>query len=110
MIRAPKNRPLRLSDWLGVYVYPSRKATQKLREDIRRITSIQEASKEVSEIVKELSQLLLGWSNYYIGGKQYGLRAHLDHYCSKRTLMYLWKKFGNKYGSQVIEHHKVNGR
>jgi hypothetical protein len=78
-----------LFTWLGVYVYPSRKATQNLRENIRRITSLQEASKEVGEIVKELDQLLRGWSDYFIGGKQYGLRAHLDHYCSKRTLMYL---------------------
>lgn len=112
MVRAPRSRCFatrRLSDWLGVYVYPSRKATQKLRDDIRRITSLQETNKEVGEIVKELDQLLRGWSNYFIGGKQYALRAHLDHYCNKRTLMFLWKKYGNSYGSKIIEHHKING-
>lgn len=110
MVRAPRNRFRRLSYRLGVYVYPSRKATQSLREEIRRITSLKETSKEVGGIVKELDNLLRGWSNYFIGGKQYRLRSHIDHYCKKRTLMYLWKKYGNKYGSKIVDYHKIKGK
>lgn len=110
IVAAPKGRAGRLTDWIGLYVYPSRKSTATLRSKIRAITNITQTSKPIGLIVLELGQLLRGWSNYFFGGKQIRLRRTLDFFIAKRARMFLWKKYGNsKYGTAIERHLKLNG-
>jgi RNA-directed DNA polymerase len=100
-----------LNDWKGLYVYPSNNSTSRLRKGIKEITSIRQTHKDIGNIVLELSYLIRGWSNYFLGGKQMSLRANIDNYINKRTRMFLWKKYGaSKYGFVLSKYRKIEGK
>ena len=48
--------------------WPSPKATKKLRERVREITSKRQSGKEVKQIIAELTPVLRGWGNYFRTG------------------------------------------
>lgn len=97
MIRAESSKAGKLSDWIGLYVYPSKKATAKLRSKIKAITSMSEVNTPLDSTIKKLTTLLTGWSNYYSPApKQTHIRHTLDWYVSRRCKTFLMKKFGSK--------------
>jgi RNA-directed DNA polymerase len=54
--------------WHFMQRWPSSKATKKLRERIREITSKQQSGKEVKQIIAKLTPVLRGWGNYFRSG------------------------------------------
>ena len=109
--KAPKQVRGHLTDWMGLYVCPSRKATAHLRSQIKEITSIKNTHKSVGDVVMELGSVIRGWSNYFIGGKQSSLRVTLDWFITKRTRMFLWKKYGQSmYGTVLQKYRKHNNQ
>lgn len=110
LIKAPLQVKGNIKDWIGTYIYPSKKSVQRLKDKIVELTSIQNKHKHIGAIVLELGSVLRGWSNYYIGGKQSTLRNGLDWFILKRTRMLLYKKFGLKtYGAMLQKYRKHLG-
>ncbi|BEI31791.1 putative groupII intron reverse transcriptase /maturase (mitochondrion) [Bryopsis sp. KO-2023] len=96
MIRAPRKAVgrLRLIDWLGLYVYPSRAATKSLRSRIKVITNSRQRNTSLGTLISKLTLLLRGWSEYFSpGGKQVALRRALDYYIYKRCKKFLFHKY-----------------
>jgi RNA-directed DNA polymerase len=48
--------------------WPSPKATQKLRDRVRELTSKRHSGKDVKEIIAALNPVLRGWGNYFRTG------------------------------------------
>ena len=48
--------------------WPSPKATKKLRDRVRELTSKRQSGKEVKQIIAELTPVLRGWGNYFRTG------------------------------------------
>lgn len=48
--------------------WPSPKATQKLRDRVREITSKRQSGKDVKQVIAELTPVLRGWGNYFRTG------------------------------------------
>lgn len=94
--KAKKNIVGRLSDWSGLYVYLSKKSIQRLRDNIKLLTSrlkINKINNSVGSLILKLSSIMRGWFNYFIGGKQGSLRVGLDNYINLRVIKFLRKKF-----------------
>ena len=84
----------RLTDWLGLYVYPSRKATKSLRSRIKAMTSPLQRNIPLGALISRLTLLLRGWSEYFSpGGKQAALRSALDYFIFKRCKKFLFHKY-----------------
>ena len=58
--------------WHFMQRWPSSKATKKLRERIRAITSKQQRGKEGKQIIAKLTPVLRGWGNYFRSGNADG--------------------------------------
>ena len=112
IIKAPRVARGRLRDWLGLYVYPSRGATSRLRGEVKEITSIKNTNKDVMTIVKELTLYLLGWSEYYRpGGKQTKLRLGIDNYIYRCCKRFLYKKYQRVSMREIVDRHfKAEGK
>jgi group II intron reverse transcriptase/maturase len=54
--------------WHFLQRWPSPKATKKLRERIREVTSKRQSGKDVKQIIAELTPVLRGWGNYFRTG------------------------------------------
>lgn len=48
--------------------WPSPKATKKLRERVRELTSKRQSGKDVKQLIAELNPVLRGWGNYFRTG------------------------------------------
>jgi RNA-directed DNA polymerase len=48
--------------------WPSPKATKRLRDRVRELTSKRQSGKEVKQIIAELTPVLRGWGNYFRTG------------------------------------------
>jgi retron-type reverse transcriptase len=98
IIKARKKSAGRLCDWEGLYVYPSKTAVSKLKSNIKQITSHSNAWKSEEIIIKSLTKIILGWSNYFSPSpKQGSLRLAIDWYIFSRMKRYIFKKYGNSY-------------
>ena len=97
MVRSDAGQAGKLSDWIGLYVYPSRKATRKLRSKVKTITSKNMVNSPLDSIINKLTTLIMGWSNYYSPApKQTYIRHALDWYILRKCKTFLMKKFGPK--------------
>ena len=112
IIKAPRVARDRLRDRLGLYVYPSRGATSRLRGEVKEITSIKNTNKDVMTVVKELTLYLLGWSEYYRpGGKQTKLRLGIDNYINRCCKRFLYKKYQRVSIREIVDRHfKAEGK
>ena len=54
--------------WHFMQRWPSPKATKKLRDRVREITSKRQSGKDVKQIIAELTPVLRGWGNYFRTG------------------------------------------
>lgn len=107
IIKVNKNRSGRLSDWSGVYVYPSKSAVSKLKSRIKQITHHSHSWKAEEVIIKTISSLVIGWSNYFSPApKQGSLRLAIDWYIFKRIKRYIFKKYGSFYLENYLRLNK----
>jgi len=54
--------------WHFMQRWPSAKATKKLRERVRELTSKRQSGQKVEQIIAELTPVLRGWGNYFRTG------------------------------------------
>jgi group II intron reverse transcriptase/maturase len=54
--------------WHFMQRWPSPKATKKLRDRVRELTSKRQSGKDVKQIIAELNPVLRGWGNYFRTG------------------------------------------
>src|SRR5215472_4227300 len=54
--------------WHFMQRWPSPKATKKLRDRVRELTSKRQSGKDVKRIIAELTPVLRGWGNYFRTG------------------------------------------
>lgn len=54
--------------WHFMQRWPSPKATKKLRDRVRELTSKRQSGKEVKQIIAKLTPVLRGWGNYFRTG------------------------------------------
>lgn len=98
IIKARKKSAYRLCDWEGLYVYPSKASVSKLKSNIKQITSHSNAWKSEDIIIKSLTKIILGWSNYFSPAPRQGsLRLAIDWFIFSRMKRYIFKKYGNSY-------------
>ncbi len=83
---------------IGVYTFPSRKATTRLRHTVKEITSKSAVYKGLDLIFKELNYLIRGWSNYFSPApNQLYLRRALDSYIWKRVRKFVMSKYKHSF-------------
>jgi retron-type reverse transcriptase len=105
LIRTSKHRAGKMKDWIGLYTYPSRKSTARLRETIKRLTSHQNSHFELHHLFVKLNQLIRGWSNYFSPAPgQLALRRGLDVYVWKRIRKFFMNKYANSFHNMYIKH------
>jgi RNA-directed DNA polymerase len=64
-----KRRSIQRKPWCHfMQRWPSPKATKKLRDRVRELTSKRQSGKEVKQIIAELTPVLRGWGNYFRTG------------------------------------------
>ena len=98
IIKAHTKTAGRLSDWNGLHVYPSKAAISKLKSRIKQITSHSNSWKAEEIIIKTISSIVVGWSNYFSPAPRQGrIRLAIDLYIYKRMKRYIFKKYGNSY-------------
>ena len=98
IIKARKKSAGRLSDWAGLHVYPSKTAVSKLKSNIKQITRHSNSWKSEDIIIKSLTKVILGWSNYFSPAPRQGsLRLFIDWYIFSRMKRYVFKKYGSSY-------------
>lgn len=98
IIKARKKSAGRLSDWAGLHVYPSKTAVSKLKSNIKQITRHANSWKSEDIIIKSLTKVILGWSNYFSPAPRQGsLRLFIDWYIFSRMKRYIFKKYGSSY-------------
>ncbi len=54
--------------WHFMQRWPSPKATKKLRDRVRELTSKRQSGKEVKQVIAELTPVIRGWGNYFRTG------------------------------------------
>ncbi len=65
----PKRRSIQRNPrWHFMQRWPSSKATKKLRDRVRELTSKRQSGKDVKPIIAELNPVLRGWGNYFRTG------------------------------------------
>lgn len=87
-----------------MYSFPSRKATTRLRANIKALTSTTNAYKDLDILFKELNYLIRGWSNYFSPApNQLHLRRALDSYIWKRLRKFVMNKYKHSYHDIFME-------
>nr|AVR57659.1 hypothetical protein [Halamphora calidilacuna] len=98
IIKTHKKAAGRLSDLIGLHVYPSKSIISKLKASIKQITRHSNSWKAEEIIIKTISSLVVGWSNYFSPAPRQGsIRLAIDWYIYKRMKRYIFKKYGNSY-------------
>ena len=98
IIKTHKKAAGRLSDWSGLHVYPSKPAITNLKSKIKHITKHSNSWKAEEVIIKTISSIVVGWSNYFSPAPRQGsIRLAIDWYIFKRMKRYIFKKYGNSY-------------
>lgn len=98
IIKTRKKNAGRLCDWAGLHIYPSKTTVSKLKANIKQITSHFNSWKSEDIIIKSLTKIIIGWSNYFSPAPRQGsLRLAIDWYIFGRLKRYVFKKYGGSY-------------
>jgi retron-type reverse transcriptase len=100
-----KNRDGKLIDWRGTYTYPSHKATAKLREIIKLLTSNAKNYQELKDLFTKLNVVIREWSEYFSPApRQLRLRRALDIFVWKRVRKFIMNKHQHTQHEIFIKH------
>jgi RNA-directed DNA polymerase len=81
--------------------WPGPKATQKLRDRIREITSKRAAGKDLKQVIGELTRVLRGWGNYFRTGNADREFNKMDGFVYRRLTRWLYRRGGQRAGRSV---------
>lgn len=76
--------------------WPSPKATKKLRDRVRELTSARQSGKEVKQIIAELTPVLRGWGNYFRTGNADREFNKMDSYVVMRLRRWQYRRGGQR--------------
>ncbi len=76
--------------------WPSAKATKKLRNRVRELTSKQQSGKEVRQIIAELTPVLRGWGNYFRTGNADREFNKMDYFVVKSLRRWQYRRGGQR--------------
>jgi len=82
--------------WHFMQRWPSPKATKKLRERIREITSKRQSGKEVKQIIAERTPVLRGWGNYFRSGNADREFNQMDSFVVKSLRRWQYRRGGQR--------------
>jgi RNA-directed DNA polymerase len=82
--------------WHFMQRWPSPKATKKLRERIREITSKRQSGKDVKQVIAELTPVLRGWGNYFRSGNADREFNQLDSFVTKSLRRWQYRRGGQR--------------
>jgi hypothetical protein len=76
--------------------WPSPKATKKLRDRVRELTSKKQSGKDVKQIIAELTPVLRGWGNYFRTGNADREFNKMDGSVVKSLLRWQYRRGGQR--------------
>jgi RNA-directed DNA polymerase len=82
--------------WHFMQRWPSPKATKKLRDRVRELTSRRQSGKDVKQIVAELTPVLRGWGNYFRTGTADREFNKLDAFVVKSLRRWQYRRGGQR--------------
>jgi RNA-directed DNA polymerase len=82
--------------WHFVQRWPSPKATKKLRDRVRELTSKRQSGKEVKQIIAELTPVLRGWGNYFRTGNADREFNKMDYFVVKSLRRWQYRRGGQR--------------
>jgi RNA-directed DNA polymerase len=82
--------------WYFMQRWPSAKATKKLRDRVREITSKRQSGKEVKQIIAELTPVLRGWGNYFRTGNADREFNKMDGFVVKSLRRWQYRRGGQR--------------
>src|SRR5450755_4180184 len=104
--------------WHFMQRWPSPKATKKLRDRVRELTSKRQSGKEVKQIIAELTPVLRGWGNYFRTGNADREFNKMDYFVVQSLRRWQYRRGGQRptkrapfTGNQLYEMglHKLMG-
>jgi group II intron reverse transcriptase/maturase len=76
--------------------WPSPKATKKLRDRVRELTSKRQSGKDVKQIIAELTPVLRGWGNYFRTGNADREFNKMDGFVFKSLRRWQFRRGGQR--------------
>lgn len=76
--------------------WPSPKATKKLRDRVRELTSARQSGKDVKQIIAELTPVLRGWGNYFRTGNPTQEFKSMDAYVIEKLRRWQHRRGGQR--------------
>src|SRR5579864_3070600 len=76
--------------------WPSPKATKKLRDRVRELTSPRQSGKDVKQIIVELTPVLRGWGNYFRTGNADREFNKMDAFVYQSLLRWHYRRGGQR--------------
>ena len=76
--------------------WPSPKATKKLRDRVRELTSKKQSGTDVKQIIAELTPVLRGWGNYFRTGNADREFNKMDYFVVRRLLRWQYRRGGQR--------------
>jgi RNA-directed DNA polymerase len=76
--------------------WPSPKATKKLRERVRELTSKRQSGKDVKQIIVELNPAIRGWGNYFRTGNADREFNKMDSFVVRRLRRWQFRRGGQR--------------
>ncbi len=92
-----KKRNIQRKPWVHyVQRWPSPKATKKLRDRVRELTSKRQSGKDVKRIIAELTPVLRGWGNYFRTGNADREFNKMDYFVVKSLRRWQYRRGGQR--------------
>src|ERR1019366_687196 len=82
--------------WHFLQRWPSPKATKKLRDRVREITSKRQSGQDVKQIIAELTPVLRGWGNYFRTGNADREFHKMDSFVFLRLRRWQFRRGGQR--------------
>ncbi len=82
--------------WHFLQRWPSPKATKKLRDRVRELTSKRQSGKDVKQIIAELTPVLRGWGNYFRSGNADREFHKMDSFVLLRLRRWQFRRGGQR--------------
>jgi len=76
--------------------WPSPRATKKLRDRVRELTSTRQSGKDVKQIIVELTPVLRGWGNYFRTGNADREFNQMDAFVYQSLLRWHYRRGGQR--------------
>ena len=82
--------------------WPSPKATKKLRDRVRELTSARQSGKDVKQIIAELTPVLRGWGNYFRTANADREFIKMDAFVYRSLLRWHYRRGGQRRAKRSL--------